>query len=331
MLVKFLQPEMAVWFLLIPAIVSLWLLQLFFRQNFRQRAGYGSSIRLLSRFTPLRRDLVLLIAAVLATAALVLAVMRPQLYVEILLPEYEKQDLVLLLDRSVSMYATDVLPSRYDRAIDEIKAFLLQKPAEIDRVALIGFANTSITLSHLTSDLDTLFFFLDWIREDQQIYYGTNIVDALSAGREMVQKDNQPTRKIFLILSDGDDQSTELATLLYELRQEDIRVHSIGIGSETAVPIPLSRGSDESQYLLDEQGEQMSTLLDETTLRLVASTTAGSFFRSETGREVSETIRQILAEGRLQTGWHQVEDYKDIHLPLLILSCVFSFFLILRI
>ena len=147
----------------------------------------------------------------------------------------------------------------------------------------------------------------------------------------MVQEDNQPSRKIFLILSDGDDQSKELPKLLNELRQEGVRVHSIGIGSEGAVPIPLSRGSESSQYLQNEQGEQMSTLLDETTLRLVASTTTGSFFRSVTGRELADTIGQILMEDRLQTGWHHVQDYRDIHLPLLLLSCVFSFFLIMRI
>jgi len=312
-------------------IVSLWLLQYFFRQKFRQRAGYEASIQFLSKFTPLNRDLLILTAAVIASVTLVLAIMRPQLYVEVLLPKYEKQDLVMLLDRSVSMYASDVLPSRFDRAIDEIKGFLIEKPADIDRVALIGFANTAITLSHFSRDLDTLFFFLDWIREDPQIYYGTNIMDALSAGREMVQKDNQATRKIFLILSDGDDQSTELPGLLNELRQEGIRIHSIGIGSEKAVPIPLSRGSETSQYLENEQGEQMSTLLDETTLRLVASTTTGSFFRSVTGRELADTIGEILMEGRMQTGWHHSQQYKDIHLPLLLLSCIFSFYLILRI
>jgi len=322
---------MAIWLLLIPAIVSLWILQYYLRQKFRQQAGFESSICLLSKFTSLGRDVVILIAAVFAAVTLVLAVMRPQLYLEVLLPEYEKQDLVLFLDRSVSMYATDVLPSRFDRAIDEIKGFLIEKPAEIDRVALIGFANTSITLSHLTRDLDTLFFFLDWMREDPQIYYGTNITNALSAGREMVQKDNQPTRKIFLILSDGEDQSTELPKLLTELRQEDITVHSIGIGSENAVPIPLARSRGSSLYLEDDQGEQISTLLDETTMRLIASTTTGSFFRSVTGRELADTIRQIMIEDRLQTGWHHLQDYKDIHLPLLLLSCIFSFFLILRI
>jgi Ca-activated chloride channel family protein len=331
MAVKFLQPGMVIWFLSVPVIVSLCLLQLRTKNAFRDGAGFGSTLRSISRLSSFRRDAGILLAAVIASSALVLALMRPQIYVEILLPEYEKQDLVVLLDRSVSMYANDILPSRFDRAIDEIKTFLIEKPDEIDRVAIIGFAGTSITLSYLTRDIDALFFFLDWIREDTQIYYGTNMTEALKAGHELVQKDKQATRKLFLILSDGDDQGVELATLLNELRQDNIRVHTIGIGSEYAVPIPLSRGSDESHHLEDEQGEPLITLLNEASLRMIASTTTGSFFRSVTGRELASTIKQILLDDRQQTGWQSLQDYRDIHLPFLILSFVTTFFLILRI
>jgi hypothetical protein len=48
----------------------------------------------------------------------------------------------VILDRSVSMRARDVVPSRIERAVEETGAFLRVKPEGLDRVALVGFADT---------------------------------------------------------------------------------------------------------------------------------------------------------------------------------------------
>ena len=69
---------------------------------------------------------------VAATGMLVIAIMRPQLLLETQVPEYERYDMVLILDRSVSMYAQDIRPSRFSRAVAEIKTFLTQKPDTIE-------------------------------------------------------------------------------------------------------------------------------------------------------------------------------------------------------
>jgi hypothetical protein len=156
---QFLRPDLAVWLLLLPLVFIFWLIHIKAKYRFRLDAGFGSTLQTLSHFSTSKRDITVLIVASLAVGAIVLAVMRPQLFIDRMVPEYERQDLVLVLDRSASMHARDVPPSRFTRAIQEIKSFLAEKPAEIDRVSLVGFAGTAITLSHLTRDLDTLFFF----------------------------------------------------------------------------------------------------------------------------------------------------------------------------
>ena len=86
------------------------------------------------------------------------------------------------------------------------------KPEEIDRVGLVGFAGTS--LDPLVPDdamSDSILFYLDWIADDPAILYGTDIGAALTSAMEVVRRDDQPTRKLFLVISDGEDHGATLA------------------------------------------------------------------------------------------------------------------------
>jgi len=335
--VQFLRPDLAVWLLLLPVVFVAWLVHIKAKYRFRQQAGFETTLQSLSSFSTRGRDIAVLAAALFAMVAIVLAVMRPQLFVERILPEYARQDLVLVLDRSASMYARDIPPSRFARAIQEIKTFLAEKPEEIDRVSLVGFAGTAITLSHLTRDLDTLFFFLDWIGEDPRVYFGTDLTEALTNALEMVTKDeglNQetvPAQKIFLVLSDGDDQSEKLAGLLDQLQRKQIRVHSIGIGTDTAVPIPIAQEDGITRYLEDEEGNELTTQFDESTLRMVADMTGGRFFRSNTGHEMADFIGEIVRQEKHQIGLKRSEEYMELHIPLLLLASLATFFLLVKV
>lgn len=334
---QFLRPDLAIWLLLLPLVVLLWFLHIQAKYRFRLDAGFGSTLQSLSRFSSTRADYAILAAALFAALGVVLAAMRPQLFLDRVMPEYERQDLVLVLDRSASMHARDVPPSRFARAVEEIKVFLAEKPVEIDRVGLVGFAGTALTLSHLTRDLDTLFFFLDWIDEDPRVYFGTDLTGALTNALELVNKDEKlnqdtaPAQKIFLVLSDGDDQSEQLVGLLGQLQQRQIRVHSIGIGSDTAVPIPVGQDDGEIQYLEDEEGEQLTTQFDESTLRMVADMTGGRYFRSMTGHELADFISEIVNAERRQTGFRRTEEFMELYVPLLVLAGIATCFLLVKV
>ena len=330
-ILKILEPELAMVFLIVPVVVVFCWLHILAKRKFRIQEGFGNTLRSISKVSTDRRDRLVLFLAIAVSVALVLALIRPQLKVERLVPDYEKQDLILILDRSISMQARDVPPSRFIRAIREIKSFLLNKPEIIDRVGIIGFAGSSVILSHLTRDLETLFFFLDWISEDQEIYYGTNVAGAIASAMEMVAKDDSGTKKTFLLVSDGDDESTELTDFLNQANDAGIKVHTIGIGTEQAAPIPVSYQNGVAEYLTDEEGNTLTTRFDESTMRLVASLTHGSFFRSSTGHELAASLNQVVTQEQRQVGWKQNNEYIDIYTPLLLFACAVSFILFIRV
>ena len=153
---RFLRPEFASWWQLLPVIAACVTVHALYLARQRRRAGLPARFRPLSRRSTWLRDAAIATLALGAGAAIVLALLRPQAQLTTTLPQFEREDLVIMLDRSASMRAHDVSPSRFSRATDEIRNFLKNKPENIDRVGLVGFAGTSVILSYLTRDLDAL-------------------------------------------------------------------------------------------------------------------------------------------------------------------------------
>jgi Ca-activated chloride channel family protein len=310
---RFLQPQAASWLLVIPLAVCAWYFYVHGKGHFRRRASIGPNLRAISRLSSWRRDMTVLMSSLVAVGALVMAMMRPQVVLETRVPEYEKEDLVLILDRSVSMRAEDVLPTRFGRAIAEIKTFLAQKPETIDRVALVGFAGTSLLLSPFTRDTGNLAFYLDWIAEDRDPHFGTNIGNALASARDLVLKDKKPTRKVFLIISDGDDQGPELARVLASLRDEQTHVYTIGIGSDRAVRIPTFTERGAPSFLRDDRGTMLQTRLNESTLRNIATMTGGRYIRSYTGTELAAAMHDAVQRERKIISWNRSRGFRDLY------------------
>jgi Ca-activated chloride channel family protein len=309
---RFLNPHLASWFLGLPLAAAAWYLHVYAKRRFRERAWTGPHVQALSRLSTPAHDRCALGFALLAIVFVTLALMRPQIMVERRAPDYERTDLIIVLDRSASMWARDVPPSRFGRAVREIRSFLARKPDGIDRVGLVGFAGTALIVSHLTRDLDSLFFYLDWIEGDSEARFGTDLGAALAEARELARKDARKTRKIVMLLSDGDDQGTQLAAEVAALRSEQMPVYSIGIGSDREVPIPLT-GQSVAGVLQDENGVVLRTRFTETTLRDIAARTGGRYFRSITGGELAGAMAGVVDRERTVRGWTVSKDYRDLY------------------
>ena len=318
----FLRPDLAPWALLVPLIVACWTIHRLFRRGFRRRLAIADRFAALSRRSTLARDAAVLAAGVIAAAALAVALLRPQAAWTRRVAEYERRDLVIMLDRSASMNARDIEPSRFARATREIRSMIRQKPDAIDRIALVGFADAAVVLSYLTEDTDSLLFYFDWIDRDPTPLFGTNIGAALTSAMDVARKDDRPTRKIFLVVSDGEDFGSELAPALIAARRAGYQVNCIGIGSARAVPIPV-RGADGREALLrDDTGEPVTTRFTEGTLRQIAAATGGEYVRSTTGDELRRAIAGIVGGERRFVGWRTSTERRDLYPALLAVAAM---------
>jgi Ca-activated chloride channel family protein len=311
---RFLRPDQAHWGLVVPLLVGFWVIHRQLRSAFLRRAPIAPRFAPLSRRTTSFRAVMVLLLAVLASGSIVFALVRPQALLTLRVPEYERQDLVIMLDRSVSMNARDIRPSRFSRATLEIRNFVRQKPEGIDRIALIGFADAAVVLSYLTRDLDSVLFFFDWIESDPTPLFGTNIGAALRSAMDVASKDDRPTRKVFLIVSDGEDYGTELRRALRMALADGYRVNTIGIGAADPVPIPVRTPEGGESFLRDDSGRNIVTRFSENTLREIAAVTGGRYVRSTTGAELQRALAEIAAGERRMLGYRTVTQYRDLHL-----------------
>jgi len=317
MTIRFLHPDMAIWLLAVPAAAACWLVHVLYKHACRRRAAVQERFLPLSRRSSTLRDVAILTLAAISIGLLVAALTEPQLLRERTEPEYERQSLILILDHSVSMRARDILPSRAERALVEIKNFLRRKPDAIERVGLVGFAGSPVILAYLTKDLDNVMFYLDWIADDPTLLYGTDMGGALTSALEVTHRDPTQTHKMFLMISDGEDQSGGVAAAVAAVKAEHIRVHCIGIGSPVESLIPVGFEGGRNIFLRDDDGNLLTTRFNETTLRSMAEATGGVYVRTTNGDDLRDAIETIARSELRQTGFKTTTEYRDIYTLLL--------------
>jgi Ca-activated chloride channel family protein len=317
MTIRFLHPDMAIWLLAVPAAAACWLVHVLYKHACRRRAAVPERFAPLSRRSSPLRDVAILTLAAISIGLLVAALTEPQLLRERTEPEYERQALILILDRSVSMRARDILPSRAERALVEIKNFLRRKPDAIERVGLVGFAGSPVILAYLTKDLDNVMFYLDWIADDPTLLYGTDMGGALTSALEVTHRDPAETHKTFLLISDGEDQSGGVAAAVAAVKAEHIRVHCIGIGSPVESLIPVGFEGGRNIFLRDDDGNLLTTRFNETTLRSMAEATGGVYVRTTNGDDLRDAIETIARSELRQTGFKTTTEYRDVYTLLL--------------
>ncbi len=118
-----------------------------------------------------------------------------------------------------------------------------------DRIAMTVFAHIAAPQIRLTRDPNTLFFFLDHLynrppfRLEDDTTWDTNLELGISWGLRIVEKDEEihgrsPNAKLFVMLSDGEAWSGEVAKAVARATERGIPIHVIGVGTLGGGPLP---------------------------------------------------------------------------------------------
>ena len=231
---------------------------------------------------------------ILATAFfLVLAIARPQWGEKTEEVVRSGVDVFIAVDTSLSMAATDIVPSRMEKA--RHLAAALAKQLQGNRVGLIVFAGSAFVQCPLTLDDGAVMIFLDAVGTGVVPEAGTNVASAIDAARRgFVSKESK--HKVVILLTDGEQHEGESADVARKAREEGVVVHTIGVGTAAGDPIPIRNSKGEiTDYKRDAAGQPVLSRLDEQSLGRVALATGGKYFRATDRETEVEEIGELIA------------------------------------
>ena len=228
-----------------------------------------------------------------AMLLLVVALARPQRVTRMATSDRYGIDIVVCLDSSGSMAAEDFRPrNRFSVAKELIGDFIAKRVN--DRIGIVTFGIRAVTRVPITFDREIAQAILD------RAEVGEN-GDATAIGHAIATAVNrlrtsQSRSRVIILVTDGVNNSGSIDPLVAAqlAAKFGIKIYTIGVGSEGAVPLPIKRqnpltGEIETYYTTI-RGE-----LDENSLSEIARVTGGAFFRATDTRALEDVLGRIDA------------------------------------
>ena len=222
---------------------------------------------------------------VAAVALLLIALARPQY-------GYDKEevrqnglDIVVAVDTSKSMLATDIPPSRLGRA--KLAALELMQTAKADRLGLVAFAGEAFLACPMTID-DTAFQQSVQALDVNSIPQGgTAIAEAINTALAAFKENGN--HKALVLFTDGEDNDEGALAAAQNAAKEGLKIFTIGIGSADGTLVQIPDGYGGSDYIRDEKGQVVKTKLNESLLQQIAGATGG-FYLPLRGADTINTL-----------------------------------------
>jgi Ca-activated chloride channel family protein len=222
----------------------------------------------------------------LAMAALVIALARPQRTLKEEVVKAEGIDILLVMDLSSSMLAQDFKPDRLEVSKRVASEFVQKR--EYDRFGLVVFSGEAFTQCPLTADHRVVTDFIERLScgylED-----GTAIGMGLATAVNRI-KESQAKSKVIILLTDGVNNAGYVKPLTAAeiAREFGVRVYTIGVGQQGEALTPISRRSD-GRYVFGLARVE----IDEELLSEIALLTGGRYYRATSAKVLEEVYNEI--------------------------------------
>lgn len=312
--ITFAHPWFLLGLLIIPAMIGWWL----WKYRKQEAALQHSSLILFADIKKsLRQKLRWLPYAlrIVAVAAAVVALARPQSELSREETTMEGIDIVMAMDVSSSMLAEDFSPNRLEAAKKVAEDFIDGR--QNDRIGLVAFAGEAytkvpLTIDHLVLKEQLKSMKLGTLRD------GTALGDGTATAINRI-KDSEANSKVIILLTDGVNNQGSIDPLnAAEIAaMYDIRLYTIGIGSNGKAPYPFKDQFGRVFY------QNMDVEIDEDLLKqMSAATEDGLYFRATNKKALEDIFSQIDKMEKSKIDVLHFAKKKDEFLPLLWLALI---------
>jgi Ca-activated chloride channel homolog len=249
----------------------------------------------------------------LAVVALIVAVATPRTGASMVDMDAEGIAIALVVDISSSMLAEDIEPNRLERAKQTVAEFV--RGREYDRIGLVAFAGEALTQVPITVDYLVIYQALDQLRAPGMLEDGTAIGTAIATAANRLRRAPGQSR-VMILMTDGENNRGEIdpVTAARAAAAFDIKVYTIGVGSDGVAPIPIARGPFGVQYA------NLPVHIDEDLLREISSITGGQYFRATNEAALDSIYERIDELERTTVEVRRYVNYTPHYLPLIALA-----------
>ena len=249
----------------------------------------------------------------LALAAMIVALARPQAPVKV---PHNTGTVVLSIDVSGSMQATDVKPNRMEATKEAARGFVRQQPRGV-KIGIVSFSDFGALVQSPTRDKDLVLKAIDRLRPQRGTNIGSGLQVALDAvfegsdtprptpaadpggasGRppdqrptpdSAAQQDGKKPPASIVLVSDGE---SNVGPPPLEVAQEavkgGIKVYTVGIGTKEGSVLRI-------------QGRSVFTRLDEDTMKGIAELTGGRYLSAQSEEELARVYDELARERQFE-------------------------------
>lgn len=289
---RFAAPENLILLLAVALLAGLAWWALVRKKKLLARFGELPLIMKVSPYISFARQRTKVLLIIVGLALVVTALARLQFGTHLEMMKREGIDLVVAMDLSQSMLATDMPPNRLEKAKQELRGIIDRLKG--DRIGLVAFAGEAFVQCPLTLDYSAARFLLAAMDQHTVSVQGTSLGAAIEKATGMFSK-QEKKHKVVLLLTDGEDHGGGAVAAAEAAHEDGVKIYTVGIGSPSGEPIPvLDRNGNRVGFKKDASGEVIVTKLDEATLQKVALTTGGKYYHATAGEmELNRIFEEI--------------------------------------
>ena len=280
---RFVNPEYLYFLISVPILMLFFAYGLYTRKKKLQKIGDLGLLESLMPDVSLKRQILKFVFVVLALVSLIIMMARPQMGMNVDTKERHGIEMVVALDVSNSMLATDVKPQRMDKA--KMLVSNIADKMTNDKIALVVFAGQAFIQLPITSDFVSAKMFLDAISPNMVPSQGTNIGEAINLSMNSFTAQKNVQRAI-VVITDGEDQAEEAENAAAEAAKKGIHIFVLGIGSPKGATIPMADGGS----LRDKEGNIVISKLNEEMCNKIATAGRGAYIHVDNSNIAQERL-----------------------------------------
>lgn len=277
---------------LIPGLIA------FFWWTWRERQ------RLLARFVAARllpaltasvsprRQKTKLVLLGTAVVLLDLVLARPQIGFKWEEARSKGLDVVVAIDTSKSMLASDLAPSRLRRA--QLAALDLRRLAAGDRLGLVAFAGSSFLQCPLSLDDESFRQSVEILDVNIIPQGGTALSEAILSAQDAF-KDKGDNHKVLVIFTDGEDHDGSALETAKAAAKDGLLIFTIGVGTPNGEIIRITDVQGRTEFLKDANDNAVRSRLNEDLLQKLAEATGGFYMRLAGANTIDQLYENGLA------------------------------------